>query len=118
MVQQWAFSGISHFAHLKHVKCLSERDTPYDIGIIGAPFDTAVSYRPGPSIFLRFPDFFENVVCISAVFFLASVPKLSLEYCCKSMCLLFNSGTSCVLFGQDCRDALLSVILAHIYPFP
>ncbi|KAK0511635.1 hypothetical protein JMJ35_006208 [Cladonia borealis] len=44
---EWGFSGISTFAHLKHVKCLSERDTPFDIGIIGAPFDTAVSYRPG-----------------------------------------------------------------------
>ena len=32
---------------MKHIKCLSERDVPFDIGIIGAPFDTAVSYRPG-----------------------------------------------------------------------
>ena len=38
------------FAHLKHVKCLSNRDVPFDIGIVGAPFDTAVTYRPG-----RFP---------------------------------------------------------------
>ncbi|KAL2036512.1 hypothetical protein N7G274_010742 [Stereocaulon virgatum] len=44
---EWSFSGISTFAHLKHVKCLSDRDTPFDIGIIGAPFDTAVTYRPG-----------------------------------------------------------------------
>ncbi|KAM0796048.1 arginase family-domain-containing protein [Usnea florida] len=44
---EWGFSGISTFAHLKHVKCLSERKNPFDIGIIGAPFDTAVSYRPG-----------------------------------------------------------------------
>ena len=29
------------------MKCLSRRDTPFDIGIIGIPFDTAVSYRPG-----------------------------------------------------------------------
>lgn len=26
------FSGIPHFAHLKHVKCLSGRDVPFDIG--------------------------------------------------------------------------------------
>ena len=32
---EWAFSGISTFAHLKHVKCLSDRSTPFDIGIIG-----------------------------------------------------------------------------------
>ncbi|KAK3171046.1 hypothetical protein OEA41_003130 [Lepraria neglecta] len=44
---EWGFSGISTFAHLKHVKSLSDRDTAFDIGIIGAPFDTAVSYRPG-----------------------------------------------------------------------
>ena len=44
---KWAFSGISTFAHLKHVRCLTEPDVPFDIGIIGAPFDTAVSYRPG-----------------------------------------------------------------------
>ncbi|KAL8841471.1 MAG: hypothetical protein Q9170_000934 [Blastenia crenularia] len=44
---EWAFTGISTFAHLKHVKCLSNRDVPFDIGIIGAPFDTAVTYRPG-----------------------------------------------------------------------
>ncbi|KAL2354121.1 arginase family-domain-containing protein [Cryomyces antarcticus] len=43
----WGFSGISTFAHLPHVRCLSHPETAYDIGIIGAPFDTAVSYRPG-----------------------------------------------------------------------
>ncbi|ORY07792.1 arginase family-domain-containing protein [Clohesyomyces aquaticus] len=43
----WGFSGISTFAHLPHIRCLSHPKTDYDIGIIGAPFDTAVSYRPG-----------------------------------------------------------------------
>lgn len=41
------FAGISTFAHLKSVKCLIEPDERYDIAIIGAPFDTATSYRPG-----------------------------------------------------------------------
>ena len=41
------FSGINSFAHLKPVKCLIEPDERYDIAIIGAPFDTAVSYRTG-----------------------------------------------------------------------
>ncbi|CRG90573.1 agmatinase [Talaromyces islandicus] len=45
--QEWSFSGISTFAHMKPVKCLLEPDELYDIAIIGAPFDTAVSYRPG-----------------------------------------------------------------------
>ncbi|KZF21469.1 Arginase/deacetylase, partial [Xylona heveae TC161] len=41
------FSGISTFAHLPHVRCLTHPETAFDIGIIGVPFDTAVSYRPG-----------------------------------------------------------------------
>ncbi|PSN73118.1 Arginase/deacetylase [Corynespora cassiicola Philippines] len=43
----WGFSGVSTFAHLPHIRCLTHPETEYDIGIIGAPFDTAVSYRPG-----------------------------------------------------------------------
>ncbi|KAI4748448.1 Arginase/deacetylase [Aureobasidium sp. EXF-12298] len=43
----FGFGGISTFAHLPHHKCLTNPQTPFDIGIIGAPFDTAVSYRPG-----------------------------------------------------------------------
>jgi len=44
---QWGFSGISTFAHLPYVKCLTAQDVEFDIGIVGVPFDTAVSYRPG-----------------------------------------------------------------------
>lgn len=44
---QWGFSGISTFAHLEHSRCLQYPDTEYDIAILGAPFDTAVTYRPG-----------------------------------------------------------------------
>ncbi|KAF2842371.1 Arginase/deacetylase [Patellaria atrata CBS 101060] len=43
----WGFSGISTFAHLPHVHCLTQPWVPFDIGILGVPFDTAVSYRPG-----------------------------------------------------------------------
>jgi len=43
----YGFSGISTFAHLPHTKCLVNPSEKYDIAIIGAPFDTAVSYRPG-----------------------------------------------------------------------
>jgi agmatinase len=45
--QQWGFSGISTFAHLPHTRCLQHPEKEYDIAILGAPFDTAVSYRPG-----------------------------------------------------------------------
>ncbi|KAJ9134489.1 Guanidinobutyrase [Pleurostoma richardsiae] len=44
---EWGFNGIGSFAHLKHVKCLTTPSELFDIAIIGAPFDTAVSYRPG-----------------------------------------------------------------------
>lgn len=45
--QEWSFTGHASFAHLKPVKCLVEPEERYDIAVIGAPFDTAVSYRPG-----------------------------------------------------------------------
>lgn len=49
--QKWGtdygFSGISTFAHLPHIRCLTNPEEKFDIGIIGAPFDTSVSYRPG-----------------------------------------------------------------------
>lgn len=38
---------MNSFAHLEHVKCLTKPDTLFDIAILGVPFDTAVSYRPG-----------------------------------------------------------------------
>jgi agmatinase len=43
----FSFTGISTFAHLPYVRCLTDPTAQFDIGIIGAPFDTAVSYRPG-----------------------------------------------------------------------
>lgn len=45
--EEWPFSGIQTFAHLPHQKCLLDMGTKFDIGVIGMPFDTAVSYRPG-----------------------------------------------------------------------
>lgn len=45
--QLWPFQGISTFAHLGSEQCLTNRDLEYDIAVIGVPFDTAVSYRPG-----------------------------------------------------------------------
>ena len=44
---KWPFSGIGSFAHLSHSKCLTDPSVDYDIAIVGAPFDTAVSFRPG-----------------------------------------------------------------------
>ncbi|THW14124.1 Arginase/deacetylase [Aureobasidium pullulans] len=43
----WAFSGVSTFSHLDHVRCLTDVNQLFDIAIIGAPFDSAVTYRPG-----------------------------------------------------------------------
>ncbi|UPL02974.1 hypothetical protein LCI18_013908 [Fusarium solani-melongenae] len=43
----WAFAGVASFGHLHHVSCLTEPQESFDIAIVGAPFDTSVSYRPG-----------------------------------------------------------------------
>ncbi|KAF5101707.1 hypothetical protein D0Z00_000781 [Geotrichum galactomycetum] len=43
----WPFSGIATFAHLETEKCLIDPKVNYDIAVVGVPFDTAVSYRPG-----------------------------------------------------------------------
>jgi hypothetical protein len=40
------FSGPLTFAHLPYEDCLTTY-TPFDIAIVGYPFDTSVSYRPG-----------------------------------------------------------------------
>jgi hypothetical protein len=42
---------VNTFAHLEHLKCLTNPDALFDIGVLGVPFDTAVSYRPGLQIY-------------------------------------------------------------------
>jgi hypothetical protein len=47
-----AFAGITTFAHLPFINCLhpvyaEESKEKFDIAIVGAPFDTSVTYRPG-----------------------------------------------------------------------
>lgn len=46
---QTFFGGILTYAHLPHFNCFDPEslEEPLDIAIVGAPFDTAVSYRPG-----------------------------------------------------------------------
>ncbi|KAL4946087.1 hypothetical protein BDV06DRAFT_218792 [Aspergillus oleicola] len=44
------FSGLATFAHIPYVNCFVDSEaisTPYDIAILGAPFDTGVTGRPG-----------------------------------------------------------------------
>ena len=46
------FAGITTFAHLPFIHCLRPRyidegKEKFDIAIMGAPFDTTVTYRPG-----------------------------------------------------------------------
>jgi agmatinase len=42
------YAGIATFAHLNATNCFSDAaDGIFDIGIVGAPFDLGVSYRPG-----------------------------------------------------------------------
>ena len=42
-----AFSGLLSFAHAPYAKCLEDPSHQYDIAILGMPFDTTTSYRPG-----------------------------------------------------------------------
>lgn len=46
-----ATGGLTSFAHLPYVPCFDSRTDDevgrYDIAVLGAPFDTATSYRPG-----------------------------------------------------------------------
>jgi agmatinase len=35
------------FSHMPYTLCLEDKNNAYDVGIIGLPFDTATSYRPG-----------------------------------------------------------------------
>ncbi|TFK37911.1 Arginase/deacetylase [Crucibulum laeve] len=41
------YTGPLSFSHLPYVRCLEDASKPFDIGIIGFPFDTTTSYRPG-----------------------------------------------------------------------
>ncbi|KAI9375963.1 arginase family-domain-containing protein [Aspergillus egyptiacus] len=44
------FSGLTTFAHIPYLNCFVDSEaenTPYDIAFLGAPFDTAVTARPG-----------------------------------------------------------------------
>jgi hypothetical protein len=52
-----AFAGMTTFAHLPFINCLhpvytEESEEKFDIAIVGAPFDTSVTYRPGYVYFL------------------------------------------------------------------
>ncbi|WVQ73109.1 agmatinase [Cryptococcus sp. DSM 104548] len=42
-----SFSGVTSFAHLPHQKCLDNKNAAFDVALLGVPFDSAVSFRPG-----------------------------------------------------------------------
>ncbi|KAI5453497.1 hypothetical protein NCC49_005972 [Naganishia albida] len=42
-----AFAGVATFAHLDHQRCLDNPELPLDLAIIGVPYDSAVTFRPG-----------------------------------------------------------------------
>lgn len=47
-MDQNMFGGIVTYAHLPHINCFKgNQDKPIDVAIVGAPFDTGVSFRPG-----------------------------------------------------------------------
>ncbi|KAJ7612472.1 Arginase/deacetylase [Mycena polygramma] len=41
------YSGPLSFSHLPYTRCLEDGAARFDIGLIGMPFDTTTSYRPG-----------------------------------------------------------------------
>lgn len=41
------FSGPLSFSHLNYTRCLEDTATKFDIAVLGMPFDTATTYRPG-----------------------------------------------------------------------
>jgi len=41
------FSGPLAFSHLPYIRCLENVSATFDIALLGMPFDTAVTYRPG-----------------------------------------------------------------------
>jgi agmatinase len=49
--QKWtreSWTGLTTFARAPPLRCWgAEKDVPFDVAVIGAPFDTATSYRPG-----------------------------------------------------------------------
>ncbi|KAJ7334160.1 Arginase/deacetylase [Mycena albidolilacea] len=41
------YTGPLSFSHLPYTRCLEDGSARFDIGLIGLPFDTTTSYRPG-----------------------------------------------------------------------
>lgn len=41
------FTGPLSFSHIPYIRCLENETATFDIAILGMPFDTGVSYRPG-----------------------------------------------------------------------
>ena len=43
-----AWNGLTTFAHAPPLRCFGEEaGVPYDVAVIGAPLDSATSFRPG-----------------------------------------------------------------------
>ncbi|KAJ7581066.1 Arginase/deacetylase [Mycena floridula] len=42
-----SYTGILSFSHFPYARCLEDASKPFDIAILGLPFDTTTSYRPG-----------------------------------------------------------------------
>ncbi|KAF8846159.1 arginase deacetylase [Paxillus ammoniavirescens] len=41
------FSGPLSFSHIDYARCLEDESAAFDIAVLGMPFDTGTSYRPG-----------------------------------------------------------------------
>jgi hypothetical protein len=56
---QWdqPYSGPLSFSHLPYSRCLENENDHFDVAILGMPFDTAVTYRPGSALFYTWSQF-------------------------------------------------------------
>lgn len=41
------YTGPLAFSHLEYARCLEDQSVDYDVAVLGMPFDTATSFRPG-----------------------------------------------------------------------
>ena len=42
-----SFTGPLSFSHLPYFRCLEDVSPAFDVAVLGMPFDTSVTYRPG-----------------------------------------------------------------------
>jgi agmatinase len=113
------FSGPLSFSHLQYVRCLQEESTDFDIAILGLPFDTGVSHRPGYYIsqLTRVSEFVRNMLSQLPIFSARFGPYAIRSGSRRQRDLRgysLNWGNNPYMFGQkiiDCGDVGSNTLL-------